>query len=58
MTELDYACMQLSIAMHNKMAVDRKLVSDKEKIARATELWREMSKTSTRTRKLKDLTRR
>ncbi len=58
MTELDYACMQLSIAMHNKSAVERKLISDCEKLARASELWREMSKTSTRTRKLKDLTRR
>lgn len=57
MTELDYACLQLSIAMRNPRAIERKLITDAEKIAKASELWREMSKTSTYTRKLKNLSR-
>lgn len=58
MTELDYACMQLSIAMHNKSAVERKLINDCEKLARANELWRDMAKQSTRSKKLQSLSRR
>ena len=57
MTELDYACMQLSIAMNNKSAVERKLISDCEKLTRANELWRDMAKQSTRSKKLQSLSR-
>lgn len=57
MTELDYACMQLSIAMHNKLAVERKLINDCEKLARVNELWRDMAKQSTRSKKLQSLSR-
>lgn len=55
MTELDYACMMLSIAIHNQKAVERKIFRESEAEKKASELWLEMSKKSTRTSKKGDV---
>lgn len=58
MTEIEFSCMQLSIAIHNEKAVERYLLTEKNKVEKAQKLWHEMAKESTQSKKIRALSHR
>lgn len=58
MSELEYACMKLSIAIRNPRAIERKEFREKNALIVATQMWHEMGKTSSRSRRLQNLARK
>lgn len=57
MSELDYACMKLAIAIRNPKAIERKEFREKTALVVAAQMWHEMAKTSSRSRRLQNLAR-
>jgi hypothetical protein len=53
MSELDFACMQLSIAIRNPYAIERKRFREMEAEKKAYALWQELAKTSTQKNKMR-----
>lgn len=47
MSELDFACLRLQVALANKASVDRKIKSDSNRRDAIAQAWRSMSLTST-----------
>lgn len=57
MSEIDFAVMELKIALCNSKAVDRRLVTEREREVKVRALWNDLSKTSTQKRKMQKLLR-
>lgn len=55
MSEMDFAVMELRIALCNSKAVDRRLVTEKEREIKVRGLWDDLAKTSTQKRKMQKL---
>lgn len=58
MSELDFACLKLSVAMKNPLAVERKITNEIDRILACKKKWIELSLQSTQKKKLLCLARR